>query len=48
MASGEDLVIVIVTSDEPKLVDYCEIIRRELKQREVDYRLAGEIKSVAK
>lgn len=44
----EDLVIVIVTSDEPKLVDYCETIRRELKQRKVAYRLAGEIKSVAK
>ena len=42
----EDLVIVIVTSDEPKLVDYCETIRRELKQREVAYRLAGEIKSI--
>ena len=46
MASGEDLVIVIVTSDEPKLVDYREIIRRELKQREVAYRLASRIKSV--
>ncbi len=42
----EELVIVIVTSDEPKLVDYCETIRRELKQCEVAYRLAGEIKSI--
>ena len=29
----EELVVVIVTSDEPKLVDYCEIIRRESKKR---------------
>ena len=35
-----------MTSDESKLVDYCEAIRRELKQCEVAYRLAGEIKSI--
>lgn len=44
----EDLVIVIVTSDEPKLVEYCEVVRRELGQREVAYRLSNEIKSVTK
>ena len=42
----EDLTIVIVTSDEPRLVHYCEMMRQELEQREVAYRLASRIKSV--
>ena len=42
----EDLVIVIATSDEPKLIEYCESIRQALEQREVAYRMAGEIKSI--
>lgn len=46
MASGEDLVIVIATSDESKLIEYCESIRQALEQREVAYRMAGEIKSI--
>lgn len=33
----EDLAIVIVTSDELKLIGYCEVIRQELGQREVTY-----------
>lgn len=42
----EDLAIVIVTSDEPKLNNYCETMRQELEQCEVACRMAGEIKSV--
>lgn len=42
----EDLVIVIVTSDEPKLIGYCEVIRQELGQREVTYRMESEVKSI--
>lgn len=42
----EDLTIVIVTSDESRLVHYCEMMRQELEQREVAYRLASRIKSV--
>ena len=43
MVSGR---IVIVTSDEPKLIGYCEVIRQELGQREVTYRMEGEVKSI--
>ena len=44
----EELLIVIVISDEPKLVEYCEVVRRELEQCEVAYRLSNEIKSATK
>lgn len=42
----EKLAIVTVTSEEDKLIEYCQTICRILNQREVAYRVAGEIKSI--
>lgn len=44
--SREELAIVVVTSDENKLIKYCTEVRRELNQHEVAYRQSCEIKSV--
>lgn len=44
--SREELAIVVVTSDENKLIKYCTEVRRELNQREIAYRLANTIKPV--
>lgn len=38
---SEDLVIIVVTSDEPTLMTYMTELRTELNQREVAYRRAG-------